>query len=415
MGLLSTVVVALTVVVQAPQAEPDPGRIYGRVVTAGGERLEGYLRWDRNETHWVDFLDGQKEIPWAWLREAERLDEDFRRRRERERSITVLGVRISWDEDDEEPQPTSLAGVRFGHLRALQVLDDRRVRVTLKSEEELVLLSSSSDIGRSFRGLVLEDGGRSVELPWRDLERVDFMAPPMDRAGPSAARLHGTLRTRAGAELTGYVAWDMDEALTTDVLDGRDGGRDRDVPFGEIARIEPEGRRSARVTFHTGQVLVLSGTNDVNADNRGIEITDWALGRAIVGWGELESLTFHPPGSEVGYEAFDGGRALSGVVVASRGRTVRGRIRWDNDEQFDWELLDGRRDGVDYDIELARVRQVERVGSSAARVLLRDGRLLVLEGSNDVGDSNRGLFIETSGGETVLVRWQDVERVTFEP
>lgn len=411
-GLLG--VATLWATALAPQAESSD-RIYGRVVTAEGDHLEGYLRWDRNETHWVDFLDGRKEIPWAWVREAERLDDDFRQRRERERSLTVLGVRISWDEDEDEPPPTSTAAVRFGHLRSLEVLDERRARLVLRSGEDVVLTATSSDLGPAFRGLIVEDGTRGeVELRWRELDRVEFLAAPAGGSAPGAERLHGTLRTRSGVELTGFVAWDLDETLSTDVLDGEEGGRERDVSFGDVARIAREGSRSARVTLRTGEELLLRGTNDVNDENRGVEISDAAFGRAVVSWDELDALTFHAPARGAGYDLLDGGRRLTGVVETSDGRRLVGRIRWDNDEEAGWEVLDGRSDGVDYDIEMALVQGVERVGSSAARVTLRDGRAFLLEGSNDVSDTNKGIFVQTSSNEMALAHWRDVVRVTFD-
>jgi hypothetical protein len=420
--MLNAIIVLLLAVGSAPQVGPGGERIYGRVITAGGDRLEGYLRWDRNETHWADFLDGQKAIPWANDREAEALDDELRRRRERERSISLPGLRISWDEDDGEPR-TSASAVRFGHIRSLEVLDDRRAALVLVSGEEVELRGRSTDIGRSFRGLVVEDARRGeVELRWRDLDRVDFMAAPREAPPPAATRLHGTLRTSAGGELTGYVAWDMDETLTTDILDGRREGRDVDVVLGNVAAIEREGRDASRVTLTSGEVLILTGTNDVDADNRGIEITDLALGRAIVAWEDFESLVFHAPDAAAGAasggaaatrDAFDGGRPLVGTVETTSGERITGRLRWDNDEEHTWEVLDGRADGVDYDVELGLVRVIERVGSSAARVELVDGRSLLLEGSNDVSEENQGIFVRPEGGETMLVRWRDFRRVTL--
>jgi hypothetical protein len=414
--MLNGVVAIVLALVAGPQAEPAADRIYGRVLTAGGDRLEGYLRWDRNETSWVDFLDGQKEIPWANIREAEELDEELRRRGERERSISLLGLRISWDEDDGEPRTTS-AAVRFGHLRSLEVVDDGRALLVLLSGEEVELRGGSTDVGRAFRGLIVEDTRRGdVELRWRDLDRVDFMAAPAGAPPPGAARLHGTLRTRGGVELTGYVAWDMDETLTSDVLDGERDGTDLEIGFGSVAAIEPEGRDASRVTLAGGEELILTGTNDVDSDNRGIEISDPALGRAVVSWDELESLLFHAPGSASATRAdFDGGTSLVGTVETRTGERHTGRIRWDNDEEFTWEVLDGRSEGVEYDLELGLVRGIERVGSSAARVELLDGRSLLLEGSNDVNEENGGIFVRLDGGGMVLVRWRDLQRVTFEP
>ena len=401
-------------------------RIYGRVVTAEGGRLEGYLRWDRNETGWGDVLDGQKEIPHEYDLEAERLDEELRRRRQRERSLSLPGLRITWDEDDGDPRTVS-SGIRFGHIRSLEVVDERRAVLVLKSGERVGLVGLSTDIGRSFRGLAVEDAERGeIELRWRDLGRVDFMAAPATAPPPAAERLHGTLRTRGGVELTGWVAWDRDETLTTDILDGDRAGRRMEIAFGSVAAIEPEGRDASRVTLQSGEVLLLTGTNDVDSDNGGVEIMDPGLGRAIVQWRELESMRFHAPptagrpagstGAPAGTRrAFDGGRPLQGVVETRSGRQLSGKVRWDNDEAFTWELLDGRADEVDYDIELGLVRSIERVEGDAARVELVDGRTLLLEGSNDVGNENQGIFVRSAGGETVLVRWRDFARVTFTP
>jgi hypothetical protein len=319
--------------VAEPGSRPGDERLYGRVQAADGRRLEGYLRWDRNETHWADILDGQKEIPHEHDVEAERLDEELRRRRQRERSLGLPGLSITWDEDDGDPRRVA-SGIRFGHVRSLAVADDRRAVLVLVSGEEVALIGTSTDIGRSFRGLVVEDAERGeVELRWRELAFVDFMAAPAGMRAPAAERLHGTLRTRGGVELTGWVAWDMDETLTTDVLDAVQGGRRVEIDFGSIAALQPEGRDATRATLRSGEERVLAGTNDVHSGNRGIEITDPGLGRAVVQWRDLESLRFHAPapGSRAGGSAaapagtrpaFDGGRPLRGTVETSRGPTT---------------------------------------------------------------------------------------------
>lgn len=424
---LSALVLALAAVLQS---EPTEERLYGRVLTSDGERLEGWLRWDRNETHVFDVLDGMKPILMAHDQEAEALDEELRIRRQRERSFSLPDLIITWDEDDE-PRTTQ-AGIRFGHIRALQVVDERHVLVLLASGEEVELGASSSDIGRSFRGLVVETATRGdVELRWRDLDRIELMPAPASVARPSSERLHGTLRSQEGVELTGWVGWDLDEALATDILDGNVAGRRRTIVFGDIAALRRETLASTRVTLRSGEEMVLRGTNDVNADNRGIEISDASFGRAVVPWTAFESLRFHPPEPRAvdpdggqdrragpgahDRSAFDGGRPLMGTVLTRRGDRISGRVRWGNDEEYTWELLDGMSDGIDYDLELGLVHTIERVESGLVRVTLRDGRALELGGTDDVGEENGGIFVKPEGEGTVLVRWQDFVRLTLEP
>ena len=61
--------------------------------------------------------------------------------------------------------------------------------------------------------------------------------------------------------------------------------------MGDIAMIEKEGDGSM-VTFRSGRKLFLSGTNDVNDDNRGIIIKDPEIGKIKLGWDSFKSVTF---------------------------------------------------------------------------------------------------------------------------
>lgn len=416
MGMISGIAAFGLGLALGVQTEPSGERLYGIVLTATGDSLEGYLRWDRNETHWADLLDGWKEIPREHALEAERLDDELRRLRERERSVTFDGVRITWDEDDTGGLERTASAVRFGHLRSIEVTGDRSALIVLESGEGLELWSSSTDLGRSFRELVVDDAERGeVEIEWEDLARVDLLAAP-SRSAPSAQRrLHGTVATRGGLRLTGFVAWDLDEALTTDVLDGEAGGEDVRLAFGDIAAIAWESRSSARVTLVGGDEMILDDSNDVNSDNRGIEITDPSFGRAVVDWDEFLSYTRHPrTGATVDREAFGGGSRLRGTVIGRGESPVTGLIRWDNDEEFTWETLDARTEGVAVAIELGRVRSIERLGDES-RVALADGNVFLLDASGDLGDDNRGIFIDTGAGGTVLVRWRDFVSASFEP
>lgn len=400
----------------------DEARLYGRVTTVDGVVVEGYLRWDRNEASRADFLDAAMEIPREVLDEAERLDPAFAAEMRRRRSIVAFGRRIRWEVDDIDGPPTEPSALRFAHIASLEPMDGRRARVTLLDGQVIELEGTSTDIGPGMRDLLVDTGsGPYVSVDWHDLERVELLPPPPDAPAPREAPLHGTVRTHGGLELTGWIAWDRDEVLESDVLDGREGATEHEIPFSEIVRIAPEGRRSARVTLRSGVARVLRGSNDVDRDNRGIEVADPAMGRAIVSWEDLEEVRFHPRTSgEPELSAKAGGEhrsrlgPLRGTVYARDGRVLEGEIRWGHEEERRWEVLDGWTGETRLAIELGAIEQIRPAGPDESVVSLFDGRVFRLEGTDDVGEGHRGVFVKPDGRPRRLVRWVDVDRVLFE-
>ncbi|MBW3552711.1 MAG: hypothetical protein KY466_04325 [Gemmatimonadetes bacterium] len=395
----------------AAQQGADPARLYGRVTSTDGRLVEGFIRWGKNEAGWFDILHSSKPIPRRNHRDAERLGWEPA---EREKRIEILGIGITFPVDRVSLSRTAQSGIRFGHVSSLERLSGSRARVMLKSGEELEL-EGGGDLGSSIGRITVEDvRGGSVEMEWSDLRSVDFMGGP-DVASRMGDRLYGTLVTRGGDRFTGYVAWDIDEIFTTDVLDGEERGRDREIPFGRIRAIARNSSRSARVWLHDGTEMVLDGTNDVNDDNRDILIADPALGEVRVEWDELDRLEFSRAPTSPEFAAFDGGRRLRGTVEATGGERHSGLIRWDNDEEYTWEMLDGQlRDGIDLDIEMGAIASIERRGYRTSVVTLRDGRSFELGGSNDVDEDNKGVYVEREDGGLVLVPWDSFRRVVFD-
>ncbi len=398
----------------------DSDRIWGQLYTTSGDVYEGFIRWDRNEGSWVDILDGSKEIPaenyQAWL-EAKGADGPPLR------VIDLQGFRISWTEADPEFPSTAASGIRFGHLRSLRVVEGDGVELTLRSGELVELGGRSSDLGRSNRGLVVDVPGRSeVDLDWSDLERIVFSAVPSG-ARARAHRLYGTVEDVQGNRYTGYVSWDLDEILESDVLDGEEmqGGRNREIRFGEIASIARI-RRGARVVLVDGEEVDLTGDRDVRRGNRGIQISDPGLGMVEVEWSEFRILRFHEADAVVGYDSFDGGHPLVGTVVTQSGEEIDGVIRWDADEAGSWELLNGREDDVIFTIEFSYVSRIVRGEVFGATVTLLDGRSFELDDSNDVDWDNKGILIAPqaatgSGGPDEsrwrVVPWDQFKEVRF--
>ena len=403
---LAAFVVALVVTVKAD----DSGRIYGEITTDEGDTFEGFIRWDKNEGNWVDIFDASKERP-----KRSKYKESRRKYRDRKATIEIFGITIGKSRSSSSGWwSTAQSGIRFGHIMTLEVTDDDAVLLTLKSGQEIELSESCSDIGSGIREIIIEDEHEGeIELVWDDLETIEFMQAPSGAESNFGERLYGTLTTRRGNEYTGFVCWDVDELFPTDILDGDEKHRSRKIKFGKIASIERYSSSGARVTLTNGNQMVLRGTNDVDDDNRGIVISDPGFGQVTVKWDEFDRLDFKKAPHQVRYKEFDGGRRLTGTVYTEDGDSYTGTIRWDNDEEYTWEILNGDYRDVEFDIEFGLIKSIEKRSRRSSIVTLRDDRSFRLCGSNDVDEDNKGIFVTLPDGDEVEIEWEDFDRVDF--
>lgn len=401
----------LTVLTTAIAIAPVWGteeQIYGQVVTSDGETFEGFIRWDKNEGFWDDILDGY------WEREDSRGD-DYSSRRSGTRKVSIFGITVYREEGDEmgwDWGDKAQSGIRFGHIKTIKPIDGQRARIELKSGEKFEIENSSTDLGESMRELLIDDRKQGIlELLWEEIEKINFMpAPPI--SSNFGRRLYGEAFTRRGDSFRGFVCWDVDEIFDTDILDGEDGRRKRKIEFGKISKIEPLSSQSALVTLKDGTEMELENSNDIDSGNRGVIISDPKLGRISIDWDELEKVEFAEPVKGVGYDDFDGGRRLEGKVILESGDELSGEIRWDDDEEFTWEILDGEFQDIELDIEFGLVKSIEKISSRTGKVTLKDGRAFKLRNSNDIDSDNRGIFVSDKGHEE-MIEWDEFRRVEF--
>lgn len=384
------------------------GRIYGKITTVDDDVFEGLIRWDKNEGSWVDILNGNKEL-------SRKRHSDRKKYRDRERSIELFGITIartrgsSWSFGN-----VAQSGMRFGHIKSLEVIDDDAARIVLKSGDEVELEGGSTDIGTGIREIIIEDINEGeIELVWDDIERIDFMQGDPSIVSNLGERLYGSLTTRRGDTYTGFVCWDIDELFTGDILDGELKGRRRKIKFGKIKSIERYSSKGATVTLNNGDELLLRGTNDVDGSNSGIIISDLGFGQVIVMWDEFDRLDFHNEAAPLSYSDFDGGRRLRGTVYTEDGDSYTGTIRWDDDEEYTWEILDGEYRDIQFDIEFGLIKEIAKKSYRSAIITVWDGRSFRLRGSNDVDEDNKGIFITTTDGEEIEIDWEEFERVEF--
>jgi hypothetical protein len=402
-----------TAVVQADNS----GRIYGKIHTVDGDTFEGMIRWDKNEGSWVDILDGTRDRDDREDADRSRSSHSTRRTYGKSRSsVKIFGITI----DDESNNiylsgSSAESGIRFGHLKSMEMIGDDRALLTLKNGKEVEFYNGSTDIGTSVREIVIEDINEGeIEFAWDDIELIEFSDANFPKPSVFGDRLYGTVSTRRGETYSGFICWDVDELFSDDVLDGDDQRRTRKIQFGKVAQVSRYSSSGAELVMKTGDTTVLRGTNDVDSDNRGIIVCDPAFGQVRINWDDFEKLDLTTAPRTVKYADFDGGRRLHGTVYTETGEEYTGDICWDDDEEYTWELLNGNSRDLEFKIEFGLVKQVEKNSGRSSEVTLLDGRVLRLRDSNDVDADNKGIIITPSKGDEIIVDWEDFARVVFD-
>lgn len=396
-------------------------RIWGRVFTGEGDQYEGFLEFSRGQSaaSWADRLVGTREVSDdnynAWLMAVHDGKPAVR-------TVEVRDYRVSWEERYRDFATTTRTGIRFGHLAALAQDDEGEIQVVHRSPA----VGGSPDVPGSRLGSVTVSPGGvrtssttgglgarvtvddpvagEIVVSGRDITRIEFGAAPPG-AAPAEARVHGSVEDRFGRTFTGFITWSGAPVLQSDRFPGRDDDGDlRRFAFDEISAVESR-FGGAWVTLASGEGFDLYRPlnsryrqSDVRWYRRTIRVIDPGLGIVEVEWDDLRALRLHPPSGGVGYDDFGGTGPLYGVVASRSGDEFEGWIRWDADEEWTWDYLDGTSDNVELDVEFGRIRQIDTTGDGLVRVTLLDGRSFELSGSNDVDGDNRGIFVFPNAG-----------------
>jgi len=137
-------------------------------------------------------------------------------------------------------------------------------------------------------------------------------------------------------------------------------------------------------------------------------VFDDSLGEVTLNWEKIEKVTFEAAPAGITPPAY----RLHGKLETDDG-TFEGFIQWDSQECMSTDRLDGDTDDGDLSIEMGKIQSIEKRSSRSSSVELKDGRKLVLRGSNDVDSSIRGIFVEDERFGRVKVSWDAFESLEF--
>ena len=398
-----------------PAASPGAGFIHGTVTWPSGEAKTGYLRWKDEEAYWDDlFHCGYRDLVWAEYVDLDRLRAE--RRAEYFRTHGLFDrLAYALDSDGDNPVGWRMFLSRFGDMRGIEIRD---------GEDDFAITAEG---GRHQIGGYANDAGATLllyvageekpeRIRWNDLTGILFSPAPADFA-PYAERLYGRVQTAAG-EFEGYIQWDKSENTSIDILDGENETGEVDLEMGEIRSLTRTRDNKVDAILKDGREMRLEGTNDVDSGNRGLLIEVADLGKVTVPWNRFDSIEFLDGyGSGSAREAYANGDPLRGRLTTTDGRELAGRLVFDLDEAWRWDLFNGQ-DGQDleYDIPFHRIREIRALPTDdpACRVTLVSGRTLDLAENQDTGAENGGILVfESEGADPEHVLWMSVDSIEF--
>ncbi len=184
-------------------------------------------------------------------------------------------------------------------------------------------------------------------------------------------------------------------------------GRPFMARFGDIARIEAQGL-DVRVTLKSGTVFDLDRLEASDFDD-GVRV--WEDGRRSValGAGQIHTIDLLPT-ARLGAAP----NRLHGTVRTRRG-DFSGFLQWDRKDCVGSDILEGRTGDGELGLRFDTLRSIARHSPDSSRVTLLDGREVVLSGNRQVGDGNRGIYVDDQRYGRVLISWDAFERVDFSP
>jgi len=373
-------------------AQEQLGRLYGKITLRDGDMLEGRIIWGDHETIWnhtfdanYDFYDHNRSAYWR--------QREYRQKR--------------------PGKVTAQFAVYFGDILTIERQGSRAV-VVLKDEREYEV--HGGDVGENI--YVSDKGLGNVKIDWDDMEMVEFTNEPESysrHAVENAYPIYGKVLTASDHVFKGFLLWDNDESLSSDIIDAEEGRYDRNIPFSKIKSIAPRSRRSSTVVLVTGKELVLSGTNDVNSENRGIVVADPNYGIVSIEWRDVERVDFEHNVPAMKYSDFKKGKPLYGTMTDDRGQEYTGFIRWDDDESMTSDFLNGESYNYEMKVAFGNIKEIRRRTRKSALVLFKNGVELRLSGSNDVNSGNKGIVIlkNKDDEEGKLFEWDEFDKIVF--
>lgn len=380
--------------------------MYGDVILKNRETVTGIIEWTDGQLLWTDLLQATKTNVSMLRYLSDRQLEGLRNQGGGD-GLDWQFLNL-WKDKLPERQPEALC--QFGNIASVHITGENDAQVYYRSGSK-VRVSLTSPEGESAPGITVH-GSVTTRLRLSEISRVVFKSTNYNNVTWKRKPLYGTVYTMNGP-LTGYIRWDMTKALSSRTLYGKNGEVMAGVKFWDIKRIAKK-ENGATVTFNSSRTVFLQSTRDVSSASRGIVVTNAEWGRAVVDWKAFKSVVFYdPPADEASFGSFAAPKKIYANVTSSGGRAFRGNCSFDLDEEWNFEPIEGRFNGILYQVPVFNIAAIAPANENSSKVTLISGKELVLAGSNDVSARNWGLIIWLVNSRYQYIPWNEVKEVRF--
>lgn len=191
--------------------------------------------------------------------------------------------------------PSSKISISFGDILQIQRANST---LTLKlGNGNETKLRSASDFSSAEGPLTVNMPNiGSVSIPWIKFEQLELI--PLEAVDlltyddfKAPNRLTGEVLLRNGQTLKGKIAYDLDESMDFEILDGKNDEILYRIPFKYVRSIEPKNYKYSFITLRNGSTLSLGDSADVNETNSGLLIYLEGEIPVYVPWKEVERIT----------------------------------------------------------------------------------------------------------------------------
>ncbi len=381
--------------------------IYGTITTVDNEKFTGQIRWGKEEAFWFDHFNSSKKRN----ENLAYLDDDEREKLDKKDcggwASNWVGMSLNYGDSDH----SHIFACHFGDIKEIRPGRGDKLALTMRNGEELRLDGGSNDVGAVIR--VNDNELGKMKIDWDRIKIIEFFRTPSDFESAFGEPLYGIVET-SSESFTGFLQWDHDERLSLDELNGDTKNGELDIPFGNIRSIESK-RNGSLVELKSGRTYMLSGSNDVDDDNRGIIVNIVGMGRVDIPWKEFVKITFDSqmPKVNASYDSYESNKELSAQVVDTEGRSYQGRMIYDLDETYDYELLNGVKNDIEYFIPFKNIAAIKPKNREKSLVTLNSGEKILLSDKVDVCEDNDGLLIFRNDDDHDYLPWSEIEEINI--